>query len=96
MVYAFLAGLVVNILGVLISLWAADWHVSFALSAAAAAIAIFISSMIVNISMMVKRRGKRHEDDSSLKDGERLSRGLILFAFPNIITAVILYLKLYR
>lgn len=102
MIIAFLIGLFIAGLGIILSIAIGNFQLSFALSGTAGVISLVISSMIGNMAVISRSRiakrkeGEREEKSILESEGKNWARAISLFGFPNIVVAIILFFKLYR
>lgn len=92
------AGFIIVVIGALVSLAAGSWQILFAICTSAALIAIVISSMMRNITIVLNRGAAKKNTDQLkvIKENEGYAKAIIMFSIPNVITAIILYFKLYK
>lgn len=102
MIAAFLIGLFIAGLGIILSIAIGNFQLSFALSGTAGVISLVISSMIGNMAVISRSRmAKKKEEDGEEKnrlesEGKNWARAVSLFGFPNIVVAIIMFFKLYK
>jgi len=98
MIAAFIAGLAVAALGVLASFAAQNWEIAFIISATVSGITLVMSSTFHSASSMMQKGIKAKDEQmfKAVKEGASWTNALTAFSIPNIVTAVILYFKLYR
>lgn len=98
MIIAFITGVFIAGIGVLISLATNNWQIAFIISGIIAVICIALTSLFRNIAIMGHKRSKvRNEKPiKAIDSAEVWARATAIIGFPNIIIAFWLYLKLYR
>lgn len=97
MIIAFIAGVFIAGIGVLISVAANNWQIAFIISGIIAVISVALTSLFRNIAIVGSKRAKvRNEKPiKAIDSAEVWAKVTAIVGFPNIIIAVWLYLKLY-
>lgn len=99
MFFAFIIGLMIAGGSIFLSLVTHNWYIGFSLSTAMGAISFVMTSILRNFLLILKRKAeiKKEELQSRVvNELDQFSKIIALFGLPNIVTAIILYFKLYR
>ena len=98
MITAFILGLVITCIGLLLSLAVQNWYISFAVSVVIAVISLIITSILKNFALILRKRSemKGNVERKVSEELESMAKILMVFGLPSIVNAVILYFRLYR
>jgi hypothetical protein len=96
-IIAFLVGIILAGMGVMMSIATGNWQLSLVISGIIAASSIVITSILSNISFIFGRRvlvGK--ENFISIEQAGRLAKIITALGIPNIIVALAVYFMIIR
>ena len=98
MLTAFILGLGMTCVGLLLSLAVQNWYISFGISAVIGAISLVITSILKNFALILRKRAevRPKEAQKVLRELESMAKILMAFGLPNVVNGIILYFKLYR
>ena len=96
MIIALIIGSAIALFNILIAIIVNEWNIALILSGTVAVIAIVITSIIRNASLIFNRRSKDDQANrKSLMEIENIAKMITVFTIPHVLVTVVLFLKQY-
>jgi hypothetical protein len=96
MILALIIGTAIALFNILLALIISDWNIALILSGTISIIAIIITSLIRNLSLLLNHRPQSNlEAKSSMYEAENIAKLIFVFSTPHILISVILFLRIY-